>query len=87
MENNNKLNEYQNKFNNIKNENSIESLVQTNAIIGELTFEIVKALQIILQQNIKNEKKINSLNKKISELIGEPILIGDTNDTNNGIND
>jgi len=86
MEKNNKLNDYQQKFNNYKNELDTDKPLEQIVILeGELIFEIVKALQIILQQNTKNDKKISALTTKIAELIGDPIiLMGENNGTDNG---
>ena len=80
-----KIEEYQEKYQNIKNvpEKTDESNYDLSILQTELTFELVKALRIIAQQNLDNQKQIKDLILKIKELLGEPTEIQLSGEKNN----
>lgn len=83
----NKLEKYQISFEEIKkNEISSKSLFELNILQTQLMFDVIDALKTIAQQNQKNTKKIETLENKIQEILGQPIslsLSGEKDDPNN----
>ena len=83
----NKLEKYQISFEEIKkNEISSKSLFELNILQTQLMFDVIDALKTIAQQNQKNTKKIETLENKIQEILGQPIslsLSGEKDEPNN----